>query len=76
MGIFISVGKTVECVLIALCFGALLTMSSVKLLGALQGCNYSSGKLMRWAAKRSNMSFERLLLLGMLCALSCAIVSL
>lgn len=51
-------------------------MSSVKLLGALQGCNYSSGKLMRWAAKRSNMSFERLLLLGMLCALSCAIVSL
>ena len=76
MGIFISVEKTVECVLIALCFGALLTMSSVKLLGALQGCNYSSGKLMRWAAKRSNMSFERLLLLGMLCVLSCAIVSL
>ena len=76
MGIFISVEKTVECILIALCFGALLTMSSVKLLGALQGCNYRSGKLMRWAAKRNNMSFERLTLLGLLCALSSAIVSL
>lgn len=76
MGIFISVGKTVECVIIALFLGVLLTMSSKKLLGALQGCNYRSGKLMRWAAKRSNMSFERLLLLGMLCLLSSAIVSL
>lgn len=76
MGIFVSVGKTVECVLIALCFGAFLTMSSAKLLGALQGCNYRSGKLFRWAAKRNNMSFERLALLGMLCVLSSAIVSL
>lgn len=76
MGIFISVEKTVECIIIALCFGALLTLSSTKLLGALQGCNYRSGKLMRWAAKRSNLSFERLLLLGMLCLLSSAIVSL
>ena len=49
MGIFISVGKTVECVIIALFLGVLLTMSSKKLLGALQGCNYRSGKLMRWA---------------------------
>ena len=40
MGIFISVGRTVECIVMALCFGALLTMSSTKLLGALQGCNY------------------------------------
>lgn len=76
MGIFISVGKITECVIIALAFGVLLTLSSKKLLGALQGCNYRSDKLMRWAAKRSNMSFERLLLLGMLCLLSSAIVSL
>lgn len=76
MGIFISVGRTVECIVMALCFGALLTMSSTKLLGALQGCNYSGKKLLRWARKRNNMSFERLALLGMLCALSSAIVSL
>ena len=76
MGIFISWEKTLECVLIALCFGALLTMSSTKLLGALQEFGYSGRKLLRWARKRNNMSFERLALLGMLCALSCAIVSL
>lgn len=76
MGIFISVGKTIECILIALWFGALLTLSSNKLLGALQGFNYSGVKLMRWARKRNNMSFERLALLGMLCVLSSAIVSL
>ncbi len=76
MGIFISVGKTVECVIIALCFGVLLTMASAKLLGALQGCNYSGAKLLRWAGKRNNMSFERLLLLGILCLLSSAIVAL
>ena len=76
MGIFISVGRTIECVLIALCFGALLTMSSTKLLGALQSYNYSGKKLLRWARKRNNMSFERLSLLGMLCVLSSAIVSL
>ena len=39
MGIFVSVGKTGECVLIALGFSAFLTMSSGKLLGALPGCN-------------------------------------
>ncbi len=76
MGIFISWEKTLECVLIALCFGALLTMSSTKLLGALQEFGYSGKKLLRWARKRNNMSFERLSLLGMLCALSCAVVSL
>ncbi len=76
MGIFVSVEKTVECIIVALCFAALLTMSSVKLLGALQACNYSGAKLMRWARKRNNMSFERLALLAMLCALSCAVVSL
>lgn len=76
MGIFISWEKTLECVLIALCFGALLTMSSTKLIGALQEFGYSGTKLLRWARKRNNMSFERLALLGMLCALSCAIVSL
>lgn len=76
MGIFISLGKTIECVIIALCFAALLTMSSYKLLGALQGCNYSGKKLLRWARKRNNMSFERLTLLGLLCLLSSAIISL
>ncbi len=76
MGIFISAEKTIECVVIALGMGVLLAMSSNKLLGVLQECNYRSGRLMRWAAKRSNMSFERLLLLGMLVLLSSAIVSL
>ncbi len=76
MGIFISLGTTIECVIIALCFAAFLTMSSYKLLGALQSCNYRGSKLLRWARKRNNMSFERLLLLGLLCLLSSAIISL
>lgn len=76
MGIFISGGKTLECVVIALCFGALLALSSEKPIIMLERLGYNGKEFMRRAVKRANMTFERFLLLAGLCLLSAAVVSL
>lgn len=73
---FISWEKSLECVIIALFFGVGLTLSAKKLLGVLQEFGYSGVRLLGWLKRRNNMSFERLLLLGALCALSNAVISL
>ncbi|MCD8308640.1 MAG: UDP-N-acetylmuramoyl-tripeptide--D-alanyl-D-alanine ligase [Clostridia bacterium] len=75
MGIFISPAKTIECVVIALCFGLLLTLSSCKFLGVLQQGAYSGKKAVRWLRKKGNMYFERLTLLDLLCFLSSAVAA-
>ncbi len=76
MGVFISVPKTIECVITAVVFSVLLSACFYKPLGILQSCGYSGGKLMNWAAKKGNKIFSRHILLAMLCALACAVISL
>lgn len=76
MGIFISVGKTIECVVIALFFAAAATACSTKILGALQSLGYSGKKLLRWCGKDGNMIWQRLILLATCCVLLCAVFGL
>lgn len=76
MGIFISAGKTVECVLIAVFFACFLTLISVKSLGILQSCGYSLKAFFGWAKRKNNMAQCRLNLLAFACVLSCAVLSL
>lgn len=75
MGIFISVPKTIECVVCAVIFSALLCMCSYKPLGILQSCGYSGRKLCKWAWKKGNMLLARQILLAMLCILAAAVIS-
>lgn len=76
MGFFISVEKTVECVVVALFFATALTLASHKILGALQACGYRNGKFLGWVNGKDNMLSERLALLALACALSSAVLSL
>lgn len=76
MGIFISVPKTVECVLIALAFASFLTVISLKPIGLLQACNYKSSKLFSWLRRKSNLAQTRLNLLAFASILACAVLAL
>ena len=76
MGIFISVEKTIECVVIAVIFSALLAGCCYRMLGILQSGGYSGKKFMKWTKKKSNLVFTRHTLLTLLCALSVAVISL
>ena len=76
MGIFISVPKTIECVLTAVIFSLLLSGCCYRLLGILQSCGYSGKKLMGWAKKKGNLTFGKHVLLTLMCALSTAVISL
>lgn len=76
MGIFISVGTTVECVLIALAFACFLTLISFKPIGMMQASGYKSGKLLGWLRRKNNLAQTRLSLLSFSCLLSCAVISL
>lgn len=76
MGIFISVPKTVECVVGAVIFAAAFSATYYKLLGILQSSGYSGKKLFAWARKKDNAAIKRQVFLFMLCALSCAIFAL
>ena len=76
MGIFISVQKTVECIVAAVLFAAAFSATYYKLLGILQSSGYSGKKFFAWAKKRNNAAFKRQTLLFMLCALSCAVIAL
>lgn len=76
MGIFISVPKTIECVVIAVFFATAMLLSSAKLLGILQSCTYSNKKLITWAGKKSNLTLGRHLLLALCCALASAVIAL
>ncbi|MDE7453749.1 MAG: UDP-N-acetylmuramoyl-tripeptide--D-alanyl-D-alanine ligase [Clostridia bacterium] len=76
MGIFVSVPKTVECILTALIFAVLLCFAAYKPLGVLQSAGYSNKKFFKWISKKGNLAQQRMCLLAMLCILSCAIISL
>ena len=76
MGIFISVPKTIECVLIAVIFSALFCGCCYRLLGILQSCGYSGKRLAAWSRKKGNLTFGKHVLLMLLCALSAAVISL
>ncbi len=76
MGIFVSVPKTVECILTALILAVLLCCAAYKPLGVLQSAGYSCKKFFKWISKKSNLAQQRLFLLATLCLLSCGIISL
>ena len=69
MGIFISVQKTVECVVCAVLFAAAFAATCYKPAGILQSLGYSGKKLFLWAGKRGNAIIPREILLFMACAL-------
>ena len=76
MEFFISVEKTIECVVIALFFALAMLLSSAKLLGILQSCTYSNKKLIEWSRKKCNLTLGRHLLLALCCALASAVIAL
>ena len=74
---FISVHKTIECVVCAVIFAVLYSGCFYKVLGVLQSSGYSGMRLAKWSLRvNTNVTLGRHLLLTMLCALSCAVVSL
>ncbi len=76
MGIFISLSKTIECVICALFFAVALLNCSTKITGALQSLGYSNKKLLRWTNKPANMLWQRLVLLALCCAFLSAVFGL
>ena len=76
MGVFISVPKTIECIIIAAAFAVMLCISAYRQLGVLQSSGYSNSKYFKWLKKKGNLAYERFVLLAMLCALSSAVVGL
>lgn len=76
MGFFISVSKTIECVICALAFAALMCCSAYKQAGVLQSSGYSGKKYFKWLKKKGNLAFERFALLALTCALACAVLGL
>lgn len=76
MSIFISVETTVECILAAVIFTALFTLTFKKPAGILQASGYKGRRLFGWAKKKGNAIIMRHTLLAMLCALSYAVIAL
>lgn len=76
MGIFISAGKTAECVVIAFVFACFLTLISYKTMGVLQACGYKGASLFKWAGRKNNMCMSRFMLLSFATLLSSAVISL
>lgn len=76
MGIFVSVGTTVECIIIAVALACASELAAFKLLGLLQSCGYSNKKFLRWCSNKGSLQSDRLSLLGLCCALSCAVIAL
>lgn len=74
--LFISVPKTIECVVYTVIFTLLFCGCFYRLSGILQSAGYSCKKLFGWAAKKGNLTFGKHVLLAMLCALSSAVISL
>ena len=66
MGIFISVPKTVECIVTALILAAMLCLAAFKQAGVLQSSGYSNGKYFKWVKKKGNLAFGRFVLLAIM----------
>lgn len=76
MGIFISVPKTVECVLTAVLLSVLMCAVTYRQAGVLQSCGYDGGKYFGWVKKKGNRAFSRYSLLALMCALGSAVLGL
>ncbi len=76
MGIFISIPKTIECVVGAVVFTLLLCGCAYRLLGILQSYGYGGKKFCGWLKKKGNLTVGKFVLLAMLCALATAVISL
>lgn len=76
MGIFISVPKTIECVLTAIALASLLCVSAYKQTGVLQSSGYCNKKYFGWVKKKGNLAFQRFIFLAIMCALSSATFAL
>lgn len=76
MGIFISVPKTIECVVTAVALAVLLCVSAYKQAGVLQSSGYSGKKYFDWVKRKGNLAFQRFVFLAMMCALSSAVIGL
>ncbi len=66
----------IEKVIAALVVACMLTLSTMKLLGAVQQGGYQGKSFWRWLKRRENLAFNRLAVLSLCLALSTAIVSL
>jgi UDP-N-acetylmuramoyl-tripeptide--D-alanyl-D-alanine ligase len=73
---FISVPKTIECVLISLVMALGMMLSAQKYLGILQQCGYKNEKFGHWSRRKSNLTKHRFFLLGLCCLLSYAVLAL
>lgn len=73
---FISVQKTIECVVGAVIFATLYSGCFYRVTGSLQALGYSGARLLKWSRKKGNLVFVRHTFLTMLCVFSCAVVSL
>ncbi len=76
MGIFISVEKTVECVVIALFFAVLSLICAKKQFGALQQSGYKAKVFLSWLNLKDNMLWQRLFLLTLCLVLSSSVIAL
>ena len=76
MFIFVSVAKTIECVLTALALTLLLCITAFKQVGVLQSSGYNGKKYFAWVKKKGNLAFQRYVFLAMMCALSSALIAL
>lgn len=76
MGIFVSVPKTIECIVAALAFAVLLCFTAYKPAGVLQSSGYSGKKFIKWLKKKDNVLFVRLTFLSLMCLFSSAVTGL
>ncbi len=76
MGVFISIPKTIECILTAVIFAVMLCLVTYRQAGVLQSSGYDNGKYFKWLKKKSNRAFGRFALLAIMCALTSAVVGL
>ena len=76
MGIFISVPKTIECILTAIFLAILLCSAAYRQAGVLQSSGYDNGKYFKWVKKKGNLAYDRYALLALLCVLGSAVLSL
>lgn len=75
MGIFVSVPKIIESVIIAAVYTALICMCSYRTAGVLQAFGYKGKKFFGWLFSKRNLLFGRYAMLAMLCALASAVSS-
>ena len=71
-----SLPEIAEYFIVALAMAALCCLCSFKLLGGLQQLNYRGKKYAKWLTRKGNMAVSRLVLLGFLCVLSCAVLGI